>query len=157
VNEAKKILPMVEIPKRDDNYVSKEERYQFQYPIIMKYLKKKVSGWNVADCLANMGGKKIAIYAITEFAELVCEDLKQNDKQVEIVCICDRNYTKFEGGYCGKEVIGPQEMIERYHKKEMDKILVCSIFHVNEIINELLGRGVELDDVISITTAIYNE
>ena len=89
--------------------------------------------------------------------QLVCEDLKRNDKKVEMVCVSDRNYLRFARGYCGRKVVGPQEMIEMYRRKEIDKILVCSIFHVNEIINEFLCQGIDLDDIVSISTAIFSE
>lgn len=152
-----KFLPDVEMPKRSIGYITKEERYQFQYPIIMKYLRKKVSGWSVGDYLSRIGGKNIALYAMTEFTELAYEDLTCNDSKVTVVCICDKNFTKFTDGYRGRDVIGLADMAELYRKKEIDKILVCSIFHINEIVREILAQGVDLDDIISISTAIYNE
>lgn len=137
-------------------YIGKEERYQYQYPIIMRYLNNKINGWNVGDFLYEIGGRTVALYAITEFTELVINDLKRCDKPIEVVSICDKNSKKYEDGFHEYEVTDMDNLLALYQSKRVDKILICSIFHVNEIYADLMERGIGLNDLISVNSAIFN-
>lgn len=150
------IFPKVREIKCSPDYIGKEERYQFQYPIIMRYLKNKISGWNIGDFLYEIGIQKVALYAITEFTELVINDLERCSKPIEVMLICDKNSKKYEEGYLEYEVTGIDNLLAYYKSKKIDKVLICSIFHVNEIFSDLMERGIRLDDMLSVNSAIVN-
>lgn len=151
------VFPTVQEPVfRDADYINTAERYQYQYPIIMRYLKNKINEWNIGDFLYEQGAQKIVLYAITEFTELVVEDLKRCKKPIKIAAICDKNKQKYIEGFQQYEVIGIDELMDGYESKKFDKILICSIFHVNEIFDDLMERKIELEDMISVNAAIFN-
>jgi hypothetical protein len=151
------MFPTVQEPIiSDDNYIDTVERYQYQYPIIMRYLKNKINDWNVGDFLYEQGAHKLVLYAITEFTELVIEDLKRCEKPIKIASICDKNNQKYIDGFQKYKVIGIDELVAGYESKKFDKILICSIFHANEIFTGLMERKIKLEDMISVSTAIFN-
>ncbi|TCL58122.1 hypothetical protein EDD76_107238 [Kineothrix alysoides] len=155
--EKTNMFPKIQEPIfKDNNYIDIAERYQYQYPIIMKYLKNKIDGWNIGDFLYEQGAQKIALYAITEFTELVAEDLEKCDKSIKIVAICDKNNQNHRNGFHQNEVIGIDKLVEEYESKKIDKILICSIFHANEIFYDLMERKIKLEDMITVSTAIFN-
>lgn len=149
------IFPTVQEVINKPNYVDVNERYQYQYPIIMRYLKNKIRGWGIGDFFEKNRVKKIVLYAVTEFTELVCDDLKNGDAFAELTYICDKNYMKFSEGYKGHQVVGIEKLLEDYEADEIEQIVVCSIFHANEIFEELLQRGIRLDDLVSINNIIF--
>lgn len=139
-----------------DKYINTAERYQYQYPIIMRYLKNKINNWNIGDFLHEQGAYKVVLYAITEFTELVIDDLNRCENPMQIASICDKNNKKYIDGFHQFKVIGINELVAGYKTNEFDKILVCSIFHANEIYTDLMEREIKLEDIISINTAIFN-
>lgn len=144
------------IMERKNGVIAREERFEYQYPIILKYLKNKISGLNIGDFFDKIEGKNFAIYAITEFTDLVCDDLKSYDDSIKLVYICDRNYQKFCKGYKGYQVVGIDKMVKDYNARKIDKVLICNIFHANEIFEDLQNRGIALRDLVSINSAIFN-
>jgi hypothetical protein len=151
------MFPTVQEPiKRNDKYIDTVERYEYQYPIIMRYLKNKINDWNIGDFLYEQGAQKIVLYAITEFTELVIEDLNRCEKPIKIEAICDKNKQKYIDGFQQYEVIGIDELVERYESKKFDKILICSIFHSNEIFADLMKLKINLEDMIAVNAAIFN-
>lgn len=137
--------------------IDTDERHQYYYPIIMRYLKNKILGWNVGDFLYEQGVHNFALYAITEITRVVIMDLEKCNKPVKLNVICDKNYKKYSEGFFQHEVISITDLIDLYKMKKIDKIIICSIFYMNEIFGELMNGGVELEDVISINSAIFNE
>ncbi|HCL04325.1 MAG TPA: hypothetical protein DHW61_18265 [Lachnoclostridium phytofermentans] len=133
--------------------VTKEIRYEYQYPLIMKYLKMKIAGYSVGDFTRKINVNRIALYAITEFTDLFIDDLKTYDEQL-VVTVADKKADKYPNGYKKYDVIFPQELYRLYEQKQIDCILVCSIFHENEVIKELLKIGFDINDLITVGTAI---
>lgn len=155
VNLVNDTFPQVsEVVKRED-YLEADRRQQYLYPIVMRYLKRKIAGWNVSDFFKMAGAKRIVLYAVTEFTELFCDDLKQQGSGAEILYVCDKKYGKYSRGYKGYRVVGIDEMLQAYQIGMIDHIVICSIFHENEIFAELLERGVQLEHLISINTVIF--
>lgn len=150
-----KVFP-TKIKERKSGVIEREERFEYQYPIIMKYLKNKISGLNIGDFFKRIEGKNFAIYAITEFTELVCDDLKLYDDSIRLVYICDRNYQKFCKGYKDYQVVGIDNLVNDYNAGKIDKVLICNIFHANEIFDDLQSRGIALKDLVSVNSAIFN-
>lgn len=139
----------------ESEQISKEERYQYQYPFIMEYLKNKIQGKDISILLNNMGIYKIAIYALTEFAELVYDDLSRKLNKIEIVCISDKNYQKFPQGFRKSQVIGIEELKKQYENGKIDAVLNCSIFHENEVMQELISKDIKHEHIISVINIIF--
>lgn len=137
-----------------EGYIGDEERYVYQYPIIMKYLKKKIDNRCVADYINSVGAERIVIYAATKFAELLIKDIR-NDSTDMIWAVCDKNSKKLEKKFHQCRVIGIDEMISGYKQKRFDKIIVCSVFYANAIIDELIKNDIEYDDILTATQVVY--
>lgn len=149
-----KVFPQVPASNVDHSEIQKDERYWYEFPVMMKYLKRKVKGWGIASFFEQMGVNKIALYAITDFTEITADDLKKDG--MEVVCICDKNKSKIFSDYCGYPLIGVDELVKKYHSAEIEKILVCSLMHEKYIFRDLMKQGVALEDIISISSAVFS-
>lgn len=154
MHEEMEIQPAVIATDEILNYVGKYERYCHQYPIIMKYLKKKINNRRLDDFFKSINANKVVLYAVTEFTDLVIEELLNENEQM-IYAICDRAADKFSGYYKNCRVINIDDMITDYKNNCFDKIVVCSIFHEKEIIDEFCDKEIPLDDVVTVIQAIY--
>ena len=54
------------------------------------------------------------------------------------------------------ECLSFSEVIEKNRNGEIDIIVVCSLLHENEIINQFIREGVDLDKVVSAVELIYS-
>ncbi|MBE5882423.1 MAG: hypothetical protein E7289_08975 [Lachnospiraceae bacterium] len=157
MSEKGNVFPQIPATNVNVAKTNREKRYCFQFPVMMKYLKKKAEGWSIADFLRGIGAKRVVLYAVSDFTGIVIKDIVNCKEPVEIVCVCDRNSEAYAGGYESCKVVNPDEMLDMYENKRIDKILVCSIMHEKNIFEDLTGRGISLDDLISINAAIYRE
>lgn len=135
--------------------VDGKEAEWYQYPIILKYLKNKLQGYETSRFFTKMGWHKVALYAVTELTELLYIDITNSDSGVEIACICDKQYRAFVNGYKGNPVIGIEELCRRCRNGEIDCIVVGNVIHENSIIKELTMKGCSLDRVLSINSVIF--
>lgn len=152
----KGIFPLVDRDKIKPGIMEGNERHISLYPIVLKYLKNSLSGWNIGQFFEKIGKTKVALYALTEFSELVMMDVTNSKNDEVIVNICDKQYEKFPGEYYGKKVIGLSELILKYQKKEIDEIVICSIFHTNAIFDELIREGIDIKDIVSIGSILFS-
>lgn len=150
------IFPKVKEVVENPTIVDKYERAQYQYSIVMRYLRNKIAGWKITDFLRGIETTNLAIYAITEFTDLICEDMQNEPNSECVKYICDKNADKYGNGYGKYAVVNIDRLIADYKQKKIDKVLICSIFHVNEIFEELINRGIALEDLISVTNAIFS-
>ncbi|MBQ8197890.1 MAG: hypothetical protein IJZ76_00480 [Lachnospiraceae bacterium] len=151
----KNIFPKVNKVLNNRNIVEIATRRQYQYPILERYLKRKIQGWSIGLFLNSINTKKIVLYAVTEFTEFAMLDLQNFNGDIEVLCICDRAAQSYAKGFCGASVVGVDQMMKMYENKEFEKVLVCTCSHANSVFSDLLSRGVNLDDIISISSAIY--
>lgn len=135
--------------------IDEKEVAWYQYPTILKYLRNRLRGYETNYFFRKMGWHKVALYAINELTELLYLDITNSNSDVEITCICDKQYTAFVNGYQGNSVIGVEELSRRYQNGEIDCIVVGSVIHENNIIQELAMKGCDLDRVLSINSVIY--
>lgn len=126
------------------------------YPVIYRYLKNKIAGWNIGDFFNTLKKKNIAIYAVTEFADLMIDDLKAYDKDISVKNICDKNHINFPNSYKGINVVSIDVLVEQYIKKAIDIVVICSLFHENEIFDELVENNIEMRDIVSIVDIIFS-
>ncbi len=147
----------VDISIRDNlkEIVNESTRRHYQYPFIMKYLENKTQKKELCGFLNAIGLQKIALYAITEFTDLVYNDLFNSSSEIQIVYICDKNYRKFPNGFHLEKVIGIEELLKQYKDGKIDGVLNCSIFHENEVFRELISQGIQPKHIVSIVDCIY--
>lgn len=150
----KEVYPEIIATDLIEGYIGNEERYIYQYPIVMQYLKKKIDNRCVTDYLKSVGIERIVIYAATEFAELLVKDILNTDTDM-IWAVCDKKAKAIGKTYNNCKVISIDEMMIDYSNKKFDKIVVCSIFHKNAVIDELLEKGVDFDDILTAIQVIF--
>lgn len=138
------------------NSAERNERYRYQCPVVMRYLENKLRGWNIGVFFEQIQTEKIALYAVTEFTEYVLRDLRGSDFPVEVRCIGDRNFIRFPQGVCQTEVVSPNEVLRRYQSGEIEKIMICSLFHENAVFEDFMNQGVRQEDLLSVTSAIFS-
>lgn len=142
------------INEKNENVVTLDMRYVCQYPYIMKYLQNVIGGKSIANYFENIGVSKIALYAITEFTALFIDDVNRN-KNISIEEIGDKAYTKFSKGYKGYQVNSIKGIIDHCEKGVVDRILICSFFHKDEIIDEFINLGISIDKLVTIGTVLF--
>lgn len=135
---------------------TQEYRKIYQYPIVMKYLQNKIKGWNICDFFDAYGYKNVVLYAITEITELVKDDILFSDNQLESFSLCDSDAARFANGYSGRPVMDMNKLLEQYQCGEIDCIVICSLFHENEIFYALMQKGIPQSCIISITSIVYS-
>lgn len=134
---------------------SQEKKCIFHEGILYHYLQRKINGWSAADFLKEKKIEKYALYAVTDFMELFIKDLEKNGgRKPEI--ICDKNAERFYYGVNSYEVISPEKLVCLYRDRKIEKIIIMSVLHENEIIDELLEKGVLLNDIISFISVVYS-
>lgn len=157
MNENENMFPQVREIKPvtyPDHYIQSAEWFQFQYPLLKRYFTKVLEGFSVCDFFQGAEVSNVAVYALTEFAELAIKDIDRSCVSAQIGCISDRNYDRFQEGFLGHAVSSPEAMLEQYRNGTIDKIIVCSIFHANEIMSDLMKMGFQLKDLITISDII---
>lgn len=147
-----------EVKKNTNQYNSadRNERYRYQAPIVMRYLKNKLLGWSVTDFLEEIGAKRVALYAVTDFTEYMLLDLLQACNLDRVLCIGDKSCKKYDGGLYDVPVVAPETLVEAYQSREIDRIIICSVSHANVIFDELVKRGVAPADIVTVTSAIFS-
>ena len=53
-------------------------------------------------------------------------------------------------------MLNQKQLVQLYCEGVIKKIIVCNFFHANEIMQELMDLGIELDDLVTITTILVN-
>lgn len=150
---------LIESIRENLKFVADKDNKPFhQYSIIMKYLKNKLQGWSIHDFLSKYSYKRIVLYSITEFTELVLDDIENTgDNTLKQIYLCDLNSQKlFQNGFRGHVVISIDELLEHYQNGDIDCIIVCNLYHRNEIVNDFMQKGVEPSKIITLFSAIFS-
>lgn len=143
----------------DVKIIPLRERKHYQYDLIKKYLENKIAGRKISDVLERAGYRNCVLYAIMDLTELLYKDMQNIDNQeceVRITHVCDKGYQKYSNGYYGVSIIGLKELKERYHAGEIDGIVICNVYRLNEIMDELLACGIKQEHMISAATLIHS-
>lgn len=152
----KDIFPQMTEVSYGQGRASYEKKCIFHERILYRYLMRKIEGWSVKHFLDMEGIKRYALYAVTDFTILFLKDLEQNEGIDAPVIICDKNAKAFQLQFNHWPVILPNELFTQYKDGKIDKIIVMSILHENEIIDELIKEGILLNDVISFVSVLYS-
>ncbi len=129
-----------------------EEWYIYQFGYLRKYLNKVIAGWSVKDFFGGIPADRIAVYSITVFTGILIDDLRRyttkkifvSDKKIE---------SELDNGI--QHVLPAQMLFEKYQKGEINKVIVCGMFHENMIMEELIKIGFSLEDIITLSTILY--
>lgn len=147
-------------PQKYDVFESQEmsiEKEILQKKLLYQYLTRKINGWTVRDFLSNEGIEKYALYAATDLTFLFCEDLEKNHgngSSEEI--IYDRKAEVSQFQFKGHSVLSVSELVRRYKDGKIRKIIIMSTWNENQIINDLIKRGIVLNDIISVVSVLYS-
>lgn len=151
------MFPEVVLSERKSWADIREERFLNEFPSMMHYLKKKCKGWSIADSIARRGAKNVILYALTDFTQIIADDIAGSGSGVTVTCICDRNAYLHPSGNYGFWVIGLEELEEMYRDGKFDLVLVSSVMHEISIVKDLLARGIGPEDIISVRDAVFYE
>ncbi len=135
--------------------ITREERHLYQYPVMVEYLKKKIKGRGFADFFDEKK-EGIALYAVSDFTDLICDDVLQCGKEKLICYICDKNADGYKKGRKGYAVVTPDTLVHDYRDRKVTQIVVCSLVHENAIFKELISRGIREEDLISVASVVYD-
>lgn len=134
-----------------ENYIFPEEWFSYQYKFMKRYFLKVLSGWSIMQYFGDEYRDEIAVYSLIDFTDIVIEDIcRLNNK----IYLADKNADNFKNGYQGYLVLDQNHLIKLYDEGVIKKIIVCNFFHANEIMQELLDLGVELDDLVTVTAIL---
>ena len=136
-------------PNRNDDW------YIHQFRFLKEYLHRIVCGWSVADFFTDVSSNEIALYSFTIFTEDIVNDLRR--KSGNKIYVSDKNYLKMtvDGMQIENvEICSPKELLEYYKRGVIKKVIVCSIFRGNEIMDELLDMEFALNDVVTLSSIL---
>lgn len=150
------IFPQVKKESFELGRASYEKKCIFHERLLFRYLIRKMEGWSVRNFLDMEGIGSYALYAVTDFATLFLKDLEQTGDTFASGVICDKNAGAFHFQFNQWSVILPDELIKRYKDGKIERIIVMSVLHENEIIDELIKEGILLNDIISFVSVLYS-
>lgn len=150
------IFPQMTEVSYGQGKASYEKKCIFHERLLYHYLTRKIAGWSVKYFLDKEDIRNYVLYAVSDFTTLFIRDLEQNGDIETRGMICDKNAEKFHFQFYDWQVILPEELVSQYKNGKIDKIIVMSVLHENEIIDELIKKGILLNDIISILSVIYS-
>lgn len=151
-----RIFPQVAAASTQQERAGYKMKCLFHERLLYRYLMRKMEGWSAEDFLNEQEIGKYALYAISDFTTLFLKDLEKNSGSHGPESICDKNAGEFCYGFMGCPVIFPNELVCSYKDEKAEKIIVMSVLHEKEIIDELLKRGILLNDIISFVSVLYS-
>lgn len=134
--------------------IQDESRGKYQYPIIYKYLEQIISQKGICNVLRRLQKVNIILYAITDITDLVIKEI-QNNNEISLCAICDKNHSAYNGFYRNVKVVSIDEMQLMMEEKEF-LIIICNPMRENQIFDDLLNRGFSLEDIVSVTSLIFD-
>lgn len=142
------------VPVKGSGYVDTPEKYEYQYTIIKKYLVNKLNNWNLWDFFDS--NDRVVVYACTDMAELALIDYRNYKGKANCIAVCDSSDAKWGDEFVGKNIISPSALLDAYSKNEVNRVLVCSIFHSVGIVGKLVESGIEEKDIVTVPSVIFS-
>lgn len=152
----KDIFPQMTEVSYGQGRASYEKKCIFHERLLYHYLTRKIEGWSVKCFLDTENIRNYALYAITDFVTLFIKDLEQNENTGASGILCDKNAKAFDFRFKDWQVILPEDLVDQYKNGKIDKIIVMSVLHENEIIDELIKEGILLNDLIPFVSVLYS-
>lgn len=137
-----------------ETVIHENSRRKYQYPIIYKYLEQTLSHKGICSVLSRHQKENIILYAITDITDLVIKEI-QNNNEISLCAICDKNHSAYNGFYRNVKVVSIDEMQLMMEEKEF-LIIICNPMRENQIFDDLLNRGFSLEDIVSVTSLIFD-
>lgn len=134
--------------------ITEEYRSIRQYPILLEYLKNKISGRQIGEVFARMNWSRIVLYAVTDIMELFFQDLEGSS--VHVVCLCDMREGVFQEGVLGKDVVGIAKLAEMNGTDVFDGVVICHPIREEEIRSSLMAEGIPAEKIMLATEVIRN-
>ena len=138
--------------KFDDSRNDEWHIYQFGY--MKEYLHRLIKGWSVADFFPKVDVSRIALYSHTVFAEEVAADLRR--KSNDNIYVSDKNEKAWSNRTLDIEILPFDNLLQKYMDGKIEKIIICSFFYENEIMDDLLKAGFKLNDIVTLATILLN-
>lgn len=136
---------------------TKDNRQKALYPIIFSYLNNVLDGKYICKLFQKWNKKNIVLYANTEIMKFFIKDIQSFNYDAKFkIYLSDRNIDFIKKDMTDFECLSFSEVIEKNRNGEIDIIVVCSLLHENEIINQFIREGVDLDKVVSAVELIYS-
>lgn len=152
----KEIFPQMVEVLSGQGKASYEKKCIFHERMLYRYLMRKIEGWSVRNFLDLEEIDSYVLYGVTDFTTLFLKDLEQNGGTYAPGMICDKNAEAFHFTFMDWPVILPDGLVNQYIYGKTGKIIVMSILHENEIMDELLKEGILLNDIISFVSVLYS-
>ncbi|WP_326910412.1 hypothetical protein [Sedimentibacter sp. MB31-C6] len=129
---------------------NQQEEYAYCYLTSMQYLKLKNNNKNISKFFIDNNFKRIAIYGLGQFADILYNDLIKTD--VQVMYFIDKECKKFTYGYNDIPVVNVNSISK---EPDVDVIVITSVYHCNEAIDELLKNGKELESIINFNDVVF--
>lgn len=150
------IFPQVVESFPIEKKASYEKKCIFHERLLYQYLLRKIEGWSVKRFIEEGKLEKFALYAVTDFTYLFIKDLETNGAISGLKLISDRNAKYFCSKLKPYPVVFPDELLIQYKQRKIEKVIVMSVLHENEIIDDLLKKGILLNDIIPFVSVLYS-
>ena len=150
---SKKLFPeinMMNIKKSEQTKINRYKHERFLY----FYLERMSEGWSICDFFKQLGTEKIALSGVSDFVNIICRDIRLHNYTYFTGFICDRNAKAYPMGRSGAKVIDYDDLLHKYRKNDIKKIIVTSVTYENDIIENLCHIGIEIEDIIPLTSII---
>ena len=131
-----------------------DEWHIYQFGYMKTYLHRLIKGWSIADFFPKVDVSKIALYSHTVFAEEVAADLRRVSKGN--IYVSDKNEEAWSNKNLDIEILSFDNLLQKYMDGKIEKIIICSFFYENEIMDDLLSAGFKLNDLVTLATILLN-
>ena len=129
------------------------ERNLHYYPYLLQCLENVQKRKSIVAFLKKNSIDRVGLYAINEFMDYIIRDIEIDS--LEELRVYDKNAQRYESGHLGQAVCDFDMLIEDYKNSLISKIIICNLYHANEIANSLICKGVKGEDIISVDMLIY--
>lgn len=131
------------------NGVYNKEQYAYLYDTLTKWLATRIQGGSLGENMLAKGIRRVALYGVSGLGELAYNDIR--DTGVEILCFIDKNAERYSGEKDGLAVLKLEQLGQL---PEDCYILVTPEYFFQEIMGDLLERGVHLEHIISLSMIV---
>ena len=71
------------------------------------------------------------------------------------VRLYDRDFKKHKNGHLCRRVYSPENAIEDYNNRYIEKIVVCTLTHANSIVDYFIRSGVDVMDIWTVDKIVF--
>lgn len=128
------------------NGIYDQEQYAYMHDTLAKWLALKIQGGSLGENIRAKGIGKVALYGANSLGGLACRDIR--GAGLNVLCFIDRNADRYGREKEGLEVLG----LDQLGRLPQDcYILVTPEYYFREIMEDLTGRGIGLERILSLS------